>query len=100
MLVAAVTAASIAIVMFIAKVMAMATVRSHLFIAHGRRDSHADLRVLPSLSLGNRIYNLYLVFGRFSAELGPETRSNGSGSKKWCRTHPKLAPETNSKVVS
>ena len=24
---------------------------------------------------------LYLVFGRFPAELGPETRSNGSGSK-------------------
>ena len=25
--------------------------------------------------------NLYLVFGRFPVELGPETRSNGSGSK-------------------
>ncbi len=29
----------------------------------------------------HKIYNVYLVFGRFSAELGPETRSNGSGSK-------------------
>ncbi len=25
--------------------------------------------------------NFYLVFGRFPAELGPETRSNGSGSE-------------------
>ena len=36
---------------------------------------------LPSLKIGNRNYNCYLVFGRFPAELGPETRSNGSGSK-------------------
>ncbi len=36
---------------------------------------------LPSLRLGNKNYNLYLVFGWFPAELGPETRLNGSGSK-------------------
>jgi hypothetical protein len=36
---------------------------------------------LPSLRIGNGNCNLYLVFGRFPAELGPETRSNGSGSK-------------------
>ncbi len=36
---------------------------------------------LPSLSIGNKNYNFRLVFGRFPAELGPETRSNGSGSK-------------------
>ncbi len=36
---------------------------------------------LPSLRIGNDKYNLYLVFGRFPAELGPETRSNGPGSK-------------------
>ncbi len=31
--------------------------------------------------IGNDNYNLCLVFGRFPAELGPETRSNESGSK-------------------
>ncbi len=36
---------------------------------------------LPSLRIGNQNYNFYLVVGRFPAELGPETRSNGSGSK-------------------
>ncbi len=36
---------------------------------------------LPSFRIGNQNYNLYLVSGRFPAELGPETRSNGSGSK-------------------
>ncbi len=36
---------------------------------------------LPSLRIGNKNYTLYLVFGRFPAELGPETRFNGSGSK-------------------
>ncbi len=34
---------------------------------------------LLSLKINNNNYNLYLVFGRFPAELGPETRSNGSG---------------------
>ncbi len=38
------------------------------------------LLYLPSLRIGNEIYSFYLVFGRFPAELGPETRSNGSGS--------------------
>ena len=33
----------------------------------------------PSLRMGNEDFNLYLVFDRFPAELGPETRSNGSG---------------------
>jgi hypothetical protein len=38
--------------------------------------------------IGNQSYNLYLVFGRFPAELGPETRSSGSGSKNGAeRTH-------------
>ncbi len=38
--------------------------------------------VLPSLSLGNENYDYhYSVFGPSPAELGPETRSNGSGSK-------------------
>ncbi len=36
---------------------------------------------LPLLRTGDNNYNLYLVFGRFPAELGPETRSSGSGSK-------------------
>ncbi len=36
---------------------------------------------LPSLSIGHTNYNLYLVVGRLPAELGTETRSNGSGSK-------------------
>ncbi len=36
---------------------------------------------IPSLGIGNKNHNFYLVFGRFPAELGPETRSNGSGSK-------------------
>jgi hypothetical protein len=41
-----------------------------------------------------------LVFGRFPAELGPETRSNGPGSTNGAERTPKLAPETNSKAVS
>jgi hypothetical protein len=36
----------------------------------------------------------------FPPKLGPKTRSNGSRSKKWCRTHLKLAPETNYKAMS
>ncbi len=36
---------------------------------------------LPSLRIGNTHYNCYLFFVRFPAELGPETRSNGPGSK-------------------
>ncbi len=36
---------------------------------------------LPSFIIGNPSSNFYVVFGRFPAELGPETRSNGSGSK-------------------
>ncbi len=40
-----------------------------------------SLLFLPSLRINTKNYNLYLVFGRFPAELGPETRSNGSGSK-------------------
>ncbi len=36
---------------------------------------------LPSLRLCNENYKFYFVFGQFPAELGPETRSNGSGSK-------------------
>ncbi len=35
--------------------------------------------ILPSL-ISNSNHDFYLVFGRFPAELGPETRSNGSGS--------------------
>ena len=38
------------------------------------------LPILPSLRLCDKNYILYLVFGRFPAELGPETRSTGSGS--------------------
>ncbi len=30
---------------------------------------------------GSTNYNFYFGFGRFAAELGPESRSNGSGSK-------------------
>ncbi len=37
--------------------------------------------ILPLLRLGNENYNLYLVFGRFPAELGPENRSNVWGLK-------------------
>jgi hypothetical protein len=49
--------------------------------------------------LGNVNCDLYLLFGRVPAELGPETRSNGP-NEKWCRTHPKLSPEINYKAVS
>ncbi len=37
--------------------------------------------MLHSLRIGIKNYNLCLIFGRFPAELGPETRSNGPGSK-------------------
>ncbi len=47
----------------------------------GSNTETADKTTLPSLRLGNNNYNWYFVFGRFPAELGPETRSNGSGSK-------------------
>ncbi len=40
-----------------------------------------------------------LGLGRFPAALGPETRSDGSGSKM-VQNEPKQAPETNSKAVS
>ena len=36
---------------------------------------------LPSLRINNKNYSFCLVFGRLPAELGPETRSNGSGSR-------------------
>jgi hypothetical protein len=50
------------------------------------RYSHFDRKTtssvcLPSLRMGNENCNCYLVFGRFPVKLGPETRSNGSGSK-------------------
>ncbi len=35
----------------------------------------------PSLRIGKTYLKSYLVLGRFPAELGPETRSNGSGLK-------------------
>ena len=44
----------------------------------------ADLR---EDKIGNANYEFYLVFGRLPAELGPETRSNGPGSKS-VRMHP------------
>jgi hypothetical protein len=34
----------------------------------------------------NQNYNNHLVFGQLPAELGPETRSNGSGSKNGADT--------------
>ncbi len=55
---------------------------------------------LPSLRLGNINYDFPLVFGRVPAELGPETRSIGSGSKNAAERTQKLAPETNAKAVS
>ncbi len=55
---------------------------------------------LPSLRIGEKNNNVYLVVGRFPAELGTETRSNGSGTKNGSERTQKLAPETNSKAVS
>ena len=43
---------------------------------------------LPSLRISNKNYNLYLFVGRFPAELGPETHSNGSGSKNGAERTP------------
>ncbi len=43
--------------------------------------SYLRLDPFSELSIGNTNCNLYLVFGRFPAEVGPETRSNGSGLK-------------------
>ncbi len=49
----------------------------------------------------NRNYNLsFNLFGHFPNKLGPETHSNGSGSKNGAKPHLKLAPGTNFKVVS
>ena len=43
---------------------------------------------LPSLRTGNKNDNVYLFFCRFPAELGPETRSYGSGSKNGAERTP------------
>ena len=37
--------------------------------------------VVPAVRIVDKNYYFYFVFGRCPAELGPETRSNGSGSK-------------------
>ncbi len=47
----------------------------------GDIDGPSGRKDLPSLRIDNTNYDLYSVFGRFPAELGPETPSNGSGSK-------------------
>ncbi len=43
---------------------------------------------LLSLRIGNKDYNIYLVFGWFPAELDPETRSNVSGPKSGAERSP------------
>ena len=66
----------------------------------GVASMHASSSGLTGLRIGNRNHNVYFVFGRFPAELGPETRSNGSGSKNGAERAQKLAPETKYEAVS
>jgi hypothetical protein len=42
------------------------------------------------------IYVCWTIFG----QTWPRDQSKRVGLEKWCRTHPKLAPETNSNAVS
>ncbi len=51
----------------------------------------AEIVDLPSLRIGNTKYNFHLVFGRFPAELGPETRSIGR-ARKMVQNAPKISP--------
>ena len=55
---------------------AMDATKPYEFIRSGAMDA-----TKPYEFIGNENYNVYVVFGRFPAELGSETRSNGSGSK-------------------
>ncbi len=58
------------------------------------------LTYLPSLSIGNQNHNFYLVLGWFPGRTWPRDPFQRVGLEKCCRTHPKFAPETNSKAVS
>ncbi len=48
------------------------------YLACGREEKS---NMTLSFRIGNTNYDFYLVFGRFPAELGPETLAIGSGSK-------------------
>ncbi len=50
---------------------------SNVWLVSGRTDKPTD----RYLRVGHENYDFYLVFGWVPAELGPETRSNGWGSK-------------------
>ncbi len=55
---------------------------------------------LPLFRIGHQNYNLYLWFWQVSGRTWPRDPFQRVGLEKRCRTHPKLAPETNSKAVS
>ena len=59
-----------------------------------------ELRILPSLRIGNRNYNFNFVFWPVSGRTWPRDPFNQVGLEKWCRNQPKLALETNSRAVS
>ncbi len=54
------------------------------------------LLVLPR----NNNYDLSFVFRSFSGRAWPRDPLQRVRLEKWCRTHPKLAPETNQKAIS
>jgi hypothetical protein len=55
---------------------------------------------LPSFRIGNINDDAYFGFWQVSARTWPRDPFQRVGLEKGCRTHPKLAPETNYKTVS
>ncbi len=55
---------------------------------------------LPSFRIGNTNYNFNFGFWPVSGRTWSRDPFNRVGLEKWCRNHPQLAPETNSKAVS
>ena len=72
--------------------------KSILRPSYGAKKFRPDCLHVPSPSSNQatkqKLYCTNCLFIYFPAELGPEAPSNGSGSNTHCRTHLKLAPET------
>ncbi len=78
--------------------------RSSACAERHRRRSHLQRRSRPHLVAirpRNKQYNLsFGLFRIFPGQTWPRDPLQGVRLEKWCRTHLKLAPETNSKAMS